>query len=172
MLPEIDGISLLQKIRTAGSKTPVLILTARDAIDDRITGLDAGADDYMVKPFSLDELLARIRAMLRRQGENRDNIISCDDLIVDTLRRSAVRGGREIDMTSKEYAVLEYMIRNKGHVLSREQIAGHVWNFDFDCDSNIIDVYIRYLRRKIDDEFDNKLIHTVRGSGYTLKSRK
>jgi len=172
MLPKIDGITILKSLRNSKIATPVLILTARDSIHDRVTGLDAGADDYLVKPFSIDELLARIRALLRRQGENKDNILTEDDLIVDTLTHSVVRDGREIEMTSKEYAILEYMIRNKGQILSREQIAEHAWNFDFDCDFNIINVYIRYLRGKIDDGFENKLLHTVRGSGYLLKQKK
>jgi len=172
MLPKIDGITILEKLRNRKIATPVLILTAKDSIHDRVTGLDAGADDYLVKPFSIDELLARIRALLRRQGENKDNILTEDDLVVDTLTHRVVRGGREIEMTSKEYAILEYMIRNKGQILSRAQIAEHAWNFDFDCDSNIINVYIRYLRGKIDDGFENKLLHTVRGSGYLLKHKK
>jgi len=172
MLPKIDGITILKNLRNRKIATPVLILTAKDSIHDRVTGLDAGADDYLVKPFSIDELLARIRALLRRQGENKDNILTEDDLVVDTLTHRVVRGGREIEMTSKEYAILEYMIRNKGQILSRAQIAEHAWNFDFDCDSNIINVYIRYLRGKIDDGFENKLLHTVRGSGYLLKHKK
>ena len=171
MLPKIDGITLLKKMRDAGMKTNVLILTAKDSVHDRVTGLDAGADDYLVKPFSLEELSARVRALFRRQGESKGNILTEDDLVVNTLEHIVTRGGKAIEMTSKEYAILEYMIRNKGHVLSREQIAEHAWDFDFDCDSNIINVYIRYLRSKIDDGFENKLLHTVRGSGYTLKSK-
>lgn len=171
MLPGIDSITLLKKIRKNKIITPVLILTAKDSIQDRVSGLDAGADDYLTKPFSLEELLARIRALLRRQGESRENILKEDDLVVDTLKHSVTRGGREIEMTTKEYAILEYMMRNKGQILSRGQIAAHAWNFDFDCDSNIINVYIRYLRRKIDDNFEKKLLHTVRGSGYVLKQK-
>ena len=172
MLPKIDGITLLKEIRNSKILTPVLILTAKDSVHDKVAGLDAGADDYLVKPFSLEELLARIRALLRRRGESRENILTEDDLIVDILKHSVTRDGVEIEMTSKEYAILEYMMRNKGQILSREQISEHAWNFDFDCDSNIINVYIRYLRGKIDDNFENKLLHTVRGSGYVLKSRK
>lgn len=171
MLPRMDGITLLKHLRSEKNTTPVLVLSAKDSIQDRVCGLDAGADDYLVKPFSIDELLARIRALFRRRGEEKGNVLTEDDLIVDTLTHTVVRGGREIEMTSKEYAILEYMIRNKGQVLHREQIAEHAWNFDFYCDSNIINVYIRYLRSKIDDGFDNKLLHTVRGSGYLLKRK-
>lgn len=171
MLPKIDGITVLKSLRSSKIATPVLILTAKDSIQDRVAGLDAGADDYLVKPFSIDELLARIRALLRRQGESKENILTEDDLIVDTLTHSVIRGGKEIEMTSKEYAILEYLTRNKGQILSREQIAEHAWNFNFNCDSNIINVYIRYLRSKIDDGFEHKLLHTVRGSGYLLKRK-
>ena len=172
MLPKIDGITLLRNLRSQKIATPVLILTAKDSIEDKVSGLDVGADDYLVKPFSLEELLARIRALLRRTSDVKENILIEDDLVIDTLKHSVSRGGVEIEMTSKEYAILEFMMRNKGHVLNRNQIVEHAWNFNFDCDSNIINVYIRYLRNKIDDGFENKLLHTVRGSGYVLKQKK
>lgn len=169
MLPKMDGITVLKNLRLKKIMTSVLILTAKDSIEDKVIGLDAGADDYLSKPFSLDELSARVRSILRRKNEDKRNIFSEADLEVDTLKRKVTRGGIEIKLTSKEFAILEYLIRNKGLVLSREQIVEHSWNFDFDCDSNIIDVYIRYLRRKVDDNFEIKLIHTIRGSGYVLK---
>ncbi len=171
MLPKMDGLTVLRKLRSQKITSHVLILTAKDAVEDKVHGLDAGADDYLAKPFSLEELLARMRSILRRQGAQKEILLTEADLVVDTLKKTVVRDGQEIKMTSKEFAILEYMIRNKGHVLSREQIAEHAWNFDFDCDSNIINVYIRYLRGKIDDQSVVKLIHTVRGSGYVLKQK-
>lgn len=172
MLPKTDGLTLLKELRLRGVITPVLLLTARDSIEDRVAGLDAGADDYLVKPFSLDELLARVRALLRRQCENKGIVLSIADLNLDTVSHSVIRGGKPLELTSKEYSVLEYLLRNKGRILTRSQIAEHVWNFDFDCGSNIVDVYIRYLRSKLDDGFDKKLIHTIRGSGYMLRLKE
>lgn len=172
MIPKIDGLSLLKLIRERGIHTPVLFLTAKDTIEDRVKGLDAGADDYLVKPFSFDELLARIRALLRRQNNNRETVIKIMDLVIDLNTRTVMRSGKLIELTSKEYAVLEYLAKNKGRVLTRSQIAEHIWNYDFEGSSNIVDVYIRYLRRKIDDEFDNKLIQTVRGTGYIIRGEK
>lgn len=172
MLPKIDGISVLKRIRSAKIVAPVLILTAKDSVLDKVNGLDAGADDYMSKPFSLEELSARVRALLRRQSESKESVLSECNLELDTLKRIVTRDGMEIRMTSKEFAILEYLLRNKGRVLTREQIAEHAWNFDFDCDLNIINVYIRYLRSKIDEDFEPKLLHTIRGSGYVLKWRK
>ncbi|MEZ0536379.1 response regulator transcription factor [Caldicellulosiruptoraceae bacterium PP1] len=172
MIPKIDGLSLLKLIRERGIHIPVLFLTAKDTIEDRVKGLDAGADDYLVKPFSFDELLARIRALLRRQNNNRETVIKIMDLVIDLNTRTVMRSGKLIELTSKEYAVLEYLAKNKGRVLTRSQIAEHIWNYDFEGSSNIVDVYIRYLRRKIDDEFDNKLIQTVRGTGYIIRGEK
>lgn len=140
-----------------------------DSIEDRVIGLDTGADDYLVKPFSFDELLARIRALLRRQQEKRDSILSIADLQLDAVTREVKRGGKLIELTSKEYSLLEYFLRNKNRVLTKSQIAEHVWGFDFEYNSNIVEVYIRYLRRKIDEGFNNKLIHTIRGGGYVLR---
>lgn len=171
MIPMVDGLTLLRKMRSNKIFTPVLFLTAKDSIDDRVTGLDTGADDYLTKPFSFDELLARIRALLRRNQESRDIIMSIDDLKVNSLTREVSRGNKQIELTTKEYFLLEYFLKNKNRVLTKHQIAEHVWNFDFEYNSNIVEVYVRYLRRKIDDGFTNKLIHTIRGGGYMLKDK-
>lgn len=172
MLPGLDGLAVLQKLRQAGNLVPVLLLTAKDSVEDRVAGLDTGADDYLVKPFSFAELLARIRVLTRKAAGNPTNVYQLADLIVDTESRSVKRGGREISLSAKEFALLEYLIRNQGAVLTREQIERNIWNFDYEGGSNIIDVYIRYLRRKIDDDFTRKLIHTVRGIGYVLKDEE
>lgn len=169
MLPVVDGLTLLKNIRAKGIKTPVLLLTARDSIEDRVAGLDTGADDYLIKPFSFDELLARIRALLRRNTETCSNTLAISDLILDINAHTVKRNDKTIDLTTKEHAILEYLLKNRGRIMTRTQIAEHVWDYDFDYNSNLVDVYIRYLRRKIDDGFDNKLIHTVRGSGYVIK---
>lgn len=169
MMPGRSGLEVLKTLRSRGDVTPVLFLTARDAIEDRVKGLDAGANDYLVKPFSLEELMARIRAMTRRADNNPTNIYTISDLSVDSNARMARRGAKDIALSSREFSVLEYLIRNQGIVLSREQIETHVWNFDYAGGSNVVDVYIRNLRRKIDDDWDTKLIHTVRGSGYVLR---
>lgn len=171
MLPGMDGLTLLKNLRSKGITIPVLMLTAKDAIEDRVAGLDTGADDYLVKPFSFDELLARLRAILRRPAENKGTTLSIADLTLDTVTHSVKRSDKTLELTSKEYAVLEYLLRNKGCILTRSQIAEHVWSYDFDYSSNIVDVYIRYLRGKIDEDFDKKLIHTIRGSGYVLKEK-
>lgn len=172
MIPFQDGLTLLRKIRAKNISAPVLLLTAKDSISDRVTGLDSGADDYLVKPFSFDELLARVRAMLRRHKDKKDTVLSIGDLKMDTITRQVQRAGREIELTSKEYSILEYFLRNKNRVLTKSQIAEHVWNYDFEYNSNIVEVYVRYLRRKMDEEFKNKLIHTIRGGGYVLKDRE
>lgn len=169
MIPIVNGLTLLRKIRAKKISTPVLLLTARDSIEDRVVGLDTGADDYLIKPFSFDELLARVRALLRRQKEKRDIVLSVGDLKLDTVTREIKRGDRSIELTSKEYSILEYFLKNKNRVLTKSQIAEHVWNYDFEYNSNIVEVYIRYLRRKIDEDFKNKLIHTIRGGGYVLR---
>ena len=168
MMPGLDGIELVGRLRRAGKHMPILLLTARDAVSDRVTGLNSGADDYMVKPFAYEELSARLRVLTRRTRQT-TNLFSVADLIVDADKRSVSRGGREISLTSREYAMLEYMVRNKGHVLSREQMIEHVWSYDYEGASNMVDVYIRNLRKKIDDGRDKKLIHTVRYMGYVLK---
>ncbi len=169
MMPKLDGIGVLQAMRTKANKTPVMLLTAKDSIHDRVQGLDVGADDYLVKPFAYDELLARLRALLRRNSENKTNILTFADLQIDLLKREVIRAGITIDLSSKEFMLLEYLMRNPNTVLSRHRIIDHVWNFDYDSGTNLINVYIRYLRAKIDDDFDVKLIHTVRGMGYILK---
>lgn len=168
MMPRLDGFSLLRKMRAAGMRVPVLLLTARDAVSDRVDGLNAGADDYLIKPFAYEELSARLRVLTRR-AQHGTNRFCLADLVVDADSRSVSRGGRPIALTSREYALLEYMIRNAGHVLTRRQIEEHVWNFDYEGASNMVDVYIRNLRRKIDDGCTCKLIHTVRYMGYVLR---
>jgi DNA-binding response OmpR family regulator len=169
LLPEMDGLNVCRELRRRGMRTPILMLTARDAVDDRVAGLDAGADDYLVKPFALKELLARLRALSRRPADAaKSSLLQIADLTLDTLTRRVKRGDRPIQLTAKEYAVLECLLREPERVLSRTQIAEHVWNYDVYNQSNVVDVYIRNLRRKIDDGFDLKLIHTVRGAGYRL----
>ena len=168
MMPGVDGIRLVERLRGAGVHMPVLLLTARDAVSDRVMGLNSGADDYMVKPFAFEELSARLRVLTRRTRQT-TNLFALADLVVDADRRSVSRGGREIALTSREYALLEYMMRNKGHVLTREQIIEHVWSYDYEGASNMVDVYIRNLRRKIDDGQGSRLIHTVRYMGYVLR---
>ena len=170
MLPGRDGISVLRELRSRGNTAPVLILTARDSVSDRVVGLDAGADDYLVKPFAFDEFSARVRALLRRSGEAKSPVLTLADLSVDTVERTVTRGGQKIRLTTTEYALLEYLLRNQGHVLTRSQIADHVWNYDFEYDSNVVDVYIRYLRNKIDRGFSGRLIHTIRGTGYVMRT--
>ncbi len=170
LLPKKDGIQVCRELRQQGNKVPILMLTARDAIEDRVKGLDSGADDYLVKPFAFQELLARIRALLRRSGEAKTPLLQVGDLVLDTLRREARRGKRVIELTAREYALLEFLMRHPGHVLSRTQIADHVWSYDFFTTSNVVDVYIGYLRRKIDRDFDIKLIQTVRGAGYKIEA--
>ena len=169
MMPGMDGLTLLRTLRARGIKTPVLLLTARDGVSDRVAGLDAGADDYLIKPFALEELTARLRALLRRDSGRADNRIAVADLLIDLAARTARRGEKEIALSSKEFAILEYLALNRGTVLSRDRIEQHVWNYDYAGGSNVVDVYIRYLRKKIDEGFNAKLIHTVRGAGYVLK---
>ncbi|MEE0691587.1 MAG: response regulator transcription factor [Lachnospiraceae bacterium] len=170
MLPGLDGISVLKKIRNRKLKTPVLLLTAKNSIEDKVEGLDSGADDYLTKPFSLEELSARIRVMIRRSGVERvDNTITVGPLTLDTEKKTALREGKTFTLTAKEYSILEYLMHNKGIVLSRDKIMHHIWNYDYEGSSNIIDVYIRTLRNKIDADFDQKLIQTVRGMGYVIR---
>jgi len=170
LLPKKDGIEVCRELRAQGNKVPILMLTARDAIEDRVQGLDSGADDYLVKPFAFQELLARIRALLRRRGEIKTTHLQVGDLILDTLTHRATRGGQVIELTAREYALLEFLMRHPGQVLSRTQISEHVWNYDFFTTSNVVDVYIRYLRRKIDKGFEVKLLQTVRGVGYKIEA--
>ena len=172
MLPKLDGFEVLKKIRSQEIKTPVLLLTARDGIDDRVKGLDYGADDYLVKPFAFDELLARIRVMLRRTSNNVNNVFTIADLIVDCDSQTVTRNNNAIKLSAREFTILEYMIRNKEKVLTRDKIEQHIWNYDYEGGTNVIDVYVRYLRKKIDDDYTPKLIHTIRGVGYVLKVEK
>ena len=170
MLPRKDGFAVCSEIRKSGSATPILMLTARDAIDDRISGLDVGADDYLVKPFDFKELLARLRALLRRNREIRPTKIVVADLEIDTGSQRVWRGGKEIMLTAKEYALLEFLAREQNKVVGRAEIAEHVWDENFDAFSNLIEVYIRRLRLKIDDGYFPRLIHTRRGAGYILET--
>ncbi len=170
MMPKVDGITALRKMRSCRISTPVILLTAKRDISDRVLGLDAGADDYLTKPFSFDELLARLRVVFRRKSDNLTNVFTVDDLIVDCDKKTVSRAGNPITLSNKEFAVLEYLIRNEGIVISKEKIEEHICNFDFEGDTSVVRVYIRYLRKKIDDNYENKLIHTIRNSGYVLKS--
>jgi len=165
----MDGLTILKNLRQAKQTIPVLLLTAKDSIEDRVTGLDLGADDYLVKPFAFAELLARLRVLLRKRNAIATNLMECETLVMDMSAHTVKREQQIIALSSKEFAILEYLLRNQGNVLSREQIESHVWDYGFDGGSNVIDVYIRYLRKKIDDPFERKLIHTVRGSGYVLR---
>jgi two-component system copper resistance phosphate regulon response regulator CusR len=171
MIPPPDGLEVCRRLRQDGITTPILMLTARDAVHNRVEGLDAGADDYLVKPFEFAELLARLRALLRRRGTPQPPVIEIADVRVDTRSHRVTRGGEELSLTSKEYALLEYLAVNAGRVMGREEIAEHVWNEEFDPFSNIIEVYVGRLRRILDREGSPKLIHTIRGAGYILEAR-
>ena len=168
-LPDMDGMAVLKKIRTRKTSPPVLILSARDAVDDRVKGLETGADDYLVKPFAYVELLARVRVLLRR-GQPTPERLQVGDLSLDCIRRKVTRGGENIELAPKEFSILEYLMRNRGRPLSRTMIVEHVWDMDYDGLTNIVDVYIRHLRSKIDEKFPDKMIQTVRGIGYMLDS--
>jgi DNA-binding response OmpR family regulator len=170
MLPGLPGLEVLTRLRKEKIQTPVLILTAQSKVDQRVKGLDAGADDYLTKPFAIDELLARVRALLRRGPAESAGVLQIDDLMLNPATREVTRGGQRIDLTVKEYALLEYFMRHAGRVLTRPMISDHVWNQDFDTFTNVIDVYVNYLRNKIDRGRAKKLIHTIRGSGYMLKA--
>lgn len=172
MLPKKDGIAVLQEVRQSGNNVPVLMLTAKDTVSNRVDGLDAGADDYLTKPFAYDELSARVRALLRRNMKEKQTVLQTADLSMDLAAHKVTRGEREILLTNKEFALLEYLMRNQGIVLTRSQIADHVWDYGFDYDSNVVDVYIRYLRNKLDKGYPTALIHTVRGYGYVLKEER
>ncbi len=169
MLPGTTGIGVLRKMRDRGDKTPVLLLTAMGTVEDRVAGLDAGADDYLVKPFDFDELLARIRAMIRRGGERASSVMTSGDLTLDSSSRRVERGGKEISLTAREFDILEYLMQNEGKVLSRDKLSNHIWNYDYDGGSNVIDVYVCHLRKKIDDGHDEKKIITVKGAGYMVR---
>jgi len=168
LIPFMDGMEVLAQIRKQGSRVPVLILSAKDCVEDRVRGLDCGADDYLVKPFSFAELTARIRALLRRGTDQGQAVVQVEDLEIDLAAHKVTRNGTRIVLTPKEFSLLEYLVRNRGNVLTRTMIAEHVWDQHFDSFSNVIDVYIRYLRAKVDDMSSKKLIHTIRGVGYVL----
>lgn len=172
MMPKISGIEVLKNIRDKRNETPVLLLTAKDSISDRVNGLDAGAQDYLIKPFAFEELLARIRAITRKAAGYSTNIFSIADLTLDINTHTVIRGNKIVNLSAKEFDILEYMMRNKEIVLSREKIESHVWNYNYCGGTNVVDVYIRYLRKKIDENFDVKLIHTIRGAGYVLRVEK
>ena len=172
MMPKKSGLEVLRALRKKGRQTPVLLLTAKDSIEDRVDGLDAGADDYLVKPFAFEELMARIRVMLRKKSGQSSNLLSVGDLTLDLGTHTVVRDGQPISLSSREFALLRYLVMNQGMILSRDQIEQHIWNYDYEGSSNMIDVYIRYLRKKIDDPFEKKLIHTVRGAGYVLREEE
>ena len=172
MMPKMSGLEVVRTMRARKNTTPVLFLTAKDSVSDRVAGLDVGAEDYLVKPFAFEELLARIRVMVRKQAGEITNIFNIADLSVDIASRKVTRRGDNIELSAKEFDILEYLIRNKGIVLSREKIENHVWNFDYSGGTNVVDVYIRYLRKKIDDPYEDKLIHTIRGAGYVLREEK
>lgn len=169
MMPKKDGHQVLREMRNHGDQTPVLFLTARDSVADRVQGLDLGADDYLIKPFDFDELLARVRALTRRAGSEKNTLLTLADLTVDTVRHTAVRDGVILDLSAKEYALLEYLISHQGAVISRQQIENSLWSYDYSGGSNVVDVYISYLRKKLDGNREKKLLHTVRGAGWTLR---
>ena len=169
MLPKINGLEILSQLRTQGKDIPILLLTAKDAVDDRVTGLNKGADDYLTKPFAFSELLARVRVLLRRGKAEVKTILQIADLTLDLVSHKVNRGGDEIELTGKEYSLLEYFIRNQEKVLTRTMIAEHVWDYNFDTFTNVIDVYINHLRNKIDKGRQGKLLHTLRGVGYIMK---
>lgn len=169
LLPKQDGITTCQKLRLKGIDTPVLMLTALGDTDDKVRGLDSGADDYLTKPFHFEELLARVRALLRRKSQDKASVLQTAKLTLDPVTRKVEREGKQIRLTSREFALLEYFMRNKGQILSRANLAQHVWNVSFDMESNVIDVYVKLLRQKIDKGFDRPMIHTMVGAGYVLK---
>jgi len=171
MLPKQDGWSVIAEIRRSGKQTPVLFLTARDTVQDRVKGLELGADDYIVKPFAFSELLARVRSILRRGPTRQSEILRIADLEIDLLRHKAIRGGKRLDLTPKEFSLLSFLVRRTGEVLSRTLIAEQVWDMNFDSDTNVVDVSVRRHRRKVDVSFTKKLIHTIRGVGYILEDR-
>lgn len=172
MLPIVDGLEVCRTLRSQGIRTPILMLTARDAVEDRVLGLDSGADDYLVKPFAFAELLARVRALIRREPVLISNILEVGDLVMDTVTRQVTRSGHDIELTAKEFSLLEYLMRHPNQVLSRTVIAEHIWNYDFANATNVIDVHVKNLRKKIDEGNETRLIHTVRGAGYRISARE
>lgn len=171
-LPEIDGLSVLRQIRDKQMVTPVLLLTIRATIEDKVIGLDTGADDYLSKPFSFEELLARVRALLRRRSDSKTPLLKVADLSLDPAARQVFRDGNRIELTSKEFAILEYFMRNAGRVLTRSMIINHAWDYDYEAETNMVDVYINYLRKKMDAAYQPKLLHTIRGTGYVMREEE
>ncbi len=169
-LPKMNGLQVLQEIRKRNQPAPVLLLTVRATIEDKVLGLDSGADDYLAKPFAFQELLARVRALLRRRAERGPAVLQLADLTLDPAKHAVFRGGKKIELTAKEFALLDYFMRNPGRVLTRTMIIEHVWDYDFDTGTNVVDVYVNYLRKKIDSDREPKLVHTIRGVGYVLKA--
>ena len=169
MMPRMDGLEVVRRLRSGGNSTPVLFLTARDSVADRVTGLESGGDYYLVKPFDFQELMAVVRVMTRKYTGNRSNVYTIADLSLDATAKTVTRAGKNIELTAKEFSLLEYMLRNKGVVLSREMIENNLWNYDYEGGTNVVDVYVGYLRKKMDTGFDKKLIHTVWGAGWVLK---
>ena len=169
MMPKMDGLEVVRRLRAGGNSTPVLFLTARDSVADRVTGLESGGDYYLVKPFDFQELMAVVRVMTRKYTGNRSNVYTIADLSLDATAKTVTRAGKNIELTAKEFSLLEYMLRNKGVVLSREMIENNLWNYDYEGGTNVVDVYVGYLRKKMDTGFDKKLIHTVWGTGWLLK---
>lgn len=169
MLPKKDGMEVCRSLRGKRVQSPILMLTARDALEDRVLGLDSGADDYLVKPFELDELLARLRALMRRESDDKSGLLVIADLVLDPATHFVKRSGHSIDLTSREYELLEYLMRNPNRLITRQMAENHLWSYDATVQSNVVDVYIRRLRRKVDDPFETKLIETVRGSGYRMR---
>ena len=169
MMPKMDGLEVVRRLRAGGNSTPVLFLTARDSVADRVTGLESGGDYYLVKPFDFQELMAVVRVMSRKYTGNRSNVYTIADLSLDATAKTVTRAGKNIELTAKEFSLLEYMLRNKGVVLSREMIENNLWNYDYEGGTNVVDVYVGYLRKKMDTGFDRKLIHTVWGTGWVLK---
>ncbi len=168
MLPKKDGLAVCRSLRQSRVNAPVIMLTARDTVDDRVKGLDSGADDYLVKPFAINELRARLRALLRRDSFDKTGILTIGDLTLDPASHQVERGGVQVSLTAKEYALLEYFMRNPNRLITREMAESHIWSYDFEGTSNVVDVYVRRLRRKIDDPFENKLFETIRGAGYRM----
>jgi two-component system copper resistance phosphate regulon response regulator CusR len=171
-MPKASGLDVLQTLRGRGDMTPVLMVTARDAVEDRVAALNAGADDYLVKPFAFDELIARVRAVLRRAEGRPQPVLACADLVLDPSTRKVTRGGRELRLTAREFALLEFLLANKDRVVTRTRIVEAVWEHDFETFSNVVEVYVRYLRQKVDEPFGKRLIHTVRGVGYVLRDEE
>lgn len=168
MLPKKDGLQVCKELRSQRINTPIIMLTAKDTVEDRVAGLDSGADDYLIKPFAFQELRARLRALLRREASDKTGTISIADLVLDPAAHTVERSGRPIDLTAKEFALLEYFMRNPNRLITRQMAETHIWSYDFDGTSNVVDVYVRRLRRKVDDPFDTKLLETLRGAGYRL----